>query len=228
VWDNGNPFDFIALKYGKERALELARKIKANKPILSRSTALLTRIASGEAHLGATAITAALGEIAKGAPLGVKPYKDIIPALNNQLCVVDKAPHPNIAKLFAAWHAVEGIHLIADAAGHYRALPGDENALTRLLTKWGKTGRCRALRSFPPGGERFGWGDSHHVSPLPVPSPVEGEGISKVDKRTSYLLLSAILYGEREKKTSVKNQQGAGYGNEDSGRSTSERAIDLA
>jgi iron(III) transport system substrate-binding protein len=139
VWDNGNPFDFIALKYGKERALELARKIKANKPILSRSAALLTLIAGGEAHLGATAITAALGEIAKGAPLGVKPYKDIIPALNNQLCVVDKAPDPNMAKLFAAWHAAEGIHLIADAAGHYRALPGDENALTRFLTKWGKT-----------------------------------------------------------------------------------------
>ena len=26
LWDNGNPFDFIAVKYGKERALELARK----------------------------------------------------------------------------------------------------------------------------------------------------------------------------------------------------------
>jgi hypothetical protein len=49
----------------------------------------------------------------KGAPLGVKPYEDIIPALNNQLCVVDQAPHPHMAKLFAAWHAAEGIHLIA-------------------------------------------------------------------------------------------------------------------
>jgi iron(III) transport system substrate-binding protein len=139
LWDNGNPFDFIAVKYGKERALELARKLKTNKPILSRSAAILTLIASGEAHLGATSIGGAIGEINKGAPLGVKPYKDIIPALNNQLCVVDKAPHPNMAKLFAAWHAAEGIHLIADAAGHYRALPDDENALTRFLTKWGKT-----------------------------------------------------------------------------------------
>jgi iron(III) transport system substrate-binding protein len=139
LWDNGNPFDFIALKYGKEHALELARKLKTNKPILSRSAAILTLIASGEAHLGATSIGTAMGEINKGAPLGVKPYRDIIPALNNQLCVVDKAPHPNMAKLFAAWHAAEGIHLIADAAGHYRALPDDENALTRFLTKWGKT-----------------------------------------------------------------------------------------
>ena len=73
LWDNGNPFDFIAQKYGKERALELARKLKANKPILSRSAAILTLIASGEAALGATAITATLGEINKGAPLGVKP-----------------------------------------------------------------------------------------------------------------------------------------------------------
>ncbi len=70
LWDNGNPFDFIAQKYGKERALELARKLKANKPILSRSAAILTLIASGEAVLGATAITATLGEINKGAPLG--------------------------------------------------------------------------------------------------------------------------------------------------------------
>jgi iron(III) transport system substrate-binding protein len=139
LWDNGNPFDFIALKYGKEHALELARKLKTNKPILSRSAAILTLIASGEAHLGATSISTAMGEINKSAPLGVKPYRDIIPALNNQLCVVDKAPHPNMAKLFAAWHAAEGIHLIADAAGHYRALPDDENALTRFLTKWGKT-----------------------------------------------------------------------------------------
>ena len=54
LWDNGNPFDFIAQKYGKERALELARKLKANKPILSRSAAILTLIASGEAVLGAT------------------------------------------------------------------------------------------------------------------------------------------------------------------------------
>ena len=139
LWDNGNPFDFIALKYGKERALELARKLKANKPILSRSAAILTLIASGEAHLGATSISTAMGEINKGAPLGVKPYRDIIPALNNQLCVVDKAPHPQMAKLFAAWHAAEGIHIIADTAGHYRALPDDENALTRFLTKWGKS-----------------------------------------------------------------------------------------
>jgi iron(III) transport system substrate-binding protein len=139
LWDNGNPFDFIAQKYGKERALELARKLKANKPILSRSAAILTLIASGEAALGTTAITATLGEINKGAPLGVKPYKDIIPALNNQICVVGKSPHPNMAKLFAAWHATEGIGLIADSAGHYRALPGDDNALTKLLAKWGKT-----------------------------------------------------------------------------------------
>ena len=139
LWDNGNPFDFIAQKYGKERALELARKLKANKPILSRSAAILTLVASGEAVLGATAITATLGEIHKGAPLGVKPYKDIIPALNNQICVVGNSPHPNMAKLFAAWHATEGIGLIADSAGHYRALPGDDNALTKLLTKWGKT-----------------------------------------------------------------------------------------
>ena len=139
LWDNGNPFDFIAQKYGKERAFELARKLKANKPILSRSAAILTLIASGEAVLGATAITATLGEINKGAPLGVKPYKDIIPALNNQICVVGNSSHPSMAKLFAAWHATEGIHLIADSAGHYRALPGDDNALTRLLAKWGKT-----------------------------------------------------------------------------------------
>lgn len=139
LWDNGNPFDFIAQKYGKERALELARKLKANKPILSRSAAILTLIASGEAVVGATTITATLGEINKGAPLGVKPYKDIIPALNNQICVVGNSPHPNMAKLFTAWHATEGIHLIADSAGHYRALPGDNNSLTRLLAKWGKT-----------------------------------------------------------------------------------------
>jgi iron(III) transport system substrate-binding protein len=138
LWDNGNPFDFIAVKYGKERALELARQLKANKPILSRSAAILTLLASGEAHVGATSISTAMGEINKGAPLGVKPYTDIIPALNNQLCVVDKAPHPHMAKLFAAWHAAEGIQLIADSAGHYRALPDDENALTRFLTKWGK------------------------------------------------------------------------------------------
>jgi iron(III) transport system substrate-binding protein len=152
LWDNGNPFDFIALKYGKERALELARKLKANKPILSRSAAILTLIASGEAHLGATSISTAMGEINKGAPLGVKPYRDIIPALNNQLCVVDKAPHPQMAKLFAAWHAAEGIHIIADTAGHYRALPDDENALTRFLTKWGKT-----VEDFSIFSDRAAW-----------------------------------------------------------------------
>jgi len=139
LWDNGNPFDFMAQKYGTERALELARKLKANKPILSRSAAILTLIASGEAVLGATSITGTLGEINKGAPLGVKPYKDILPALNNQICVVGNSPHPNMAKLFAAWHATEGIGLIADSAGHYRALPGDDNGLTRFLAKWGKT-----------------------------------------------------------------------------------------
>ena len=42
LWDNGNPFDFIAVRYGKERALELARKFKTNKSILSRSAAILT------------------------------------------------------------------------------------------------------------------------------------------------------------------------------------------
>jgi ABC-type Fe3+ transport system substrate-binding protein len=152
MWDNGNPFGIMSQKYGKEHMLEIARKIKANKPILSRSAAILTLIASGEAHLGATSIITALGEIAKGAPLGVKPYKDIIPALNNQLCVVEKGPYPNMAQLFAAWHAAEGIQLIADAAGHYRALPNDENALTRFLTKWGRT-----VEDFTVVPDRPGW-----------------------------------------------------------------------
>ena len=56
--------DFIAQKYGKERALELARKLKANKPILSRSAAILTLTQRGEAP-GTTAITATLGRSAK-------------------------------------------------------------------------------------------------------------------------------------------------------------------
>jgi ABC-type Fe3+ transport system substrate-binding protein len=159
LWDNGNPFDFIAQKYGKDRAIELARKLKANKPILSRSAAILTLIASGEAVLGATAITATLGEINKGAPLGVKPYKDIIPALNNQICVVGNSSHPNMAKLFAAWHATEGIHLIADSAGHYRALPGDDNALTKLLAKWGKT-----VNDFTIFPDRAAWKQREEVT----------------------------------------------------------------
>ena len=93
------------------------------------------------------------------APLGVKPYKDIIPALNNQICVVGNSPHPNMAKLFAAWHATEGIGLIADSAGHYRALPGDDNALTKLLAKWGKT-----VRDFTIFPDRAAWKQREEVT----------------------------------------------------------------
>jgi hypothetical protein len=42
--------------------------------------------------------------------------------------------------------------LIADSAGHYRALPDDENALTRFLVKWGKT--VDDLTVIP---DRVGW-----------------------------------------------------------------------
>ena len=96
---------------GREPLLDLAKQVHANRPIYADGQpASATKVVSGEASFGAMSLTSALDEVQKGAPIGL-----IFPepqALISQLVVyiAKGAPHPNLAKLWAAWMTSEGMN----------------------------------------------------------------------------------------------------------------------
>jgi hypothetical protein len=47
--------------------------------------------------------------------------------------------HPNLAKLFAAWMASQGIGIVGESNGKFRALPGDQNSMTKVMDKYQTT-----------------------------------------------------------------------------------------
>jgi iron(III) transport system substrate-binding protein len=122
---------------GREGTIELAKRVAANRPIYADGQpAAATKVVSGEAPFGAMSLTSALDEVQKGAPIGL-----IFPepqALISQLVVYvpKNAPHPNLAKLWAAWMVSEGMNTqpMVDE-GVLRAWPGSPGPFGEYFTK---------------------------------------------------------------------------------------------
>jgi ABC-type Fe3+ transport system substrate-binding protein len=109
--DSGlSPIARLTSTIGKEAVLQLGKEILQNQPIYADGTeAAVLKVVSGEAPIGVLALNTALGEKRKGAPIEmVHPLP--LAMVSGQLMVVAKnAPHPNLAKLFTAWFAGEGM-----------------------------------------------------------------------------------------------------------------------
>ena len=103
------PLDIVSYAIGNDATIELARKIFANMPVYARGTpAVASAVTTGSVPLGIIVSPVAETLIRNKEPLKFKLFSDIVPVTNIYLTVPDLAPHPNTARLFAAWLTAEG------------------------------------------------------------------------------------------------------------------------
>ena len=108
----GAPFDLLSLDIGEAATLELVRGLLANQPILKAGTPSVgSAITTGEAHLGISGYVTAERARRNGEPQAYRFFEDYLPVLPLYVCVPEKAPHPNMARLFTAWLVTEGARL---------------------------------------------------------------------------------------------------------------------
>lgn len=99
-----NAFAWWGMKYGEERAIDLARRLKEQNDLLfteSHETLLLT----GERPVLPMMNSVTAPRLrAQGAPIEEKLY-DGMGVSRTQLGVLKRSPRPNLARLFALWNA---------------------------------------------------------------------------------------------------------------------------
>jgi len=120
----GAPFDLLALELGDADALKLVRDLLANRPILKSGTpAVGSAITTGEAHLGISSYVTVERARRNKEPQEFRFAEDYVPVLPLYICVPENSPHPNTARLFAAWVVTEGIPIVErmDASGRITA-----------------------------------------------------------------------------------------------------------
>lgn len=127
------PLDSASYALGPDRTIALAKKIFANNPVLARGTpAVASAVTSGSVPVGVT--VSAVAETLQRAkePIRFKLFSDVIPVSKVYLYVPEGGPHPNTARLFAAWLAAEG-SAVGDPI-EPMARPGDkDDALGRMI-----------------------------------------------------------------------------------------------
>jgi ABC-type Fe3+ transport system substrate-binding protein len=110
-----SPWDLFVLRWGEDRTINAMKKVMSNKPIYKKGTpAVNNAVAAGEAPVGFGSIHEAERLKAKGAPVDWKTYGleapgDYIPVLPQGLLLTRKSQHKNLARLFIAWFAMDGI-----------------------------------------------------------------------------------------------------------------------
>lgn len=103
------PLDVVSYTAGADVAMELGKKIFANKPILEKGTPAVGRaVVTGTVPVGVTVSPIAEGSVRKQEPLKYKMMADYMPIVMIHLYVPENSPNPNTARLFAAWLAAEG------------------------------------------------------------------------------------------------------------------------
>jgi spermidine/putrescine-binding protein len=131
----GAPFDRLSLVIGDEQALALARDILKNQPLRKQgSPALGEAVIAGETGLAVVSPAYAMeGKAKRNAPVDWKPmeYIPLIPLLT---VVPESAPHPNMARLFAAWLATEGM-AIMDQYEYLGRVDDPTTTLGKIITQ---------------------------------------------------------------------------------------------
>ena len=136
-WQHNTPFLPIARKiYGEEKAVELLKKLMANKPIIVSSPAtIVTKLAAGEFPVaaGVYAYNVIRDKEKKGAPIDFV-FSEPIWAHNGFQAITARAPHPNAAKLWADFiTSEEGQKLSTETDGEM-----SPNAKLRMLSREGQ------------------------------------------------------------------------------------------
>ena len=103
------PLDVASYALGAEATTALAKRIFANMPVFARGTpAVASAVTTGSVAFGVTVSPVAETLQRAKENLKFKLFADVIPVSQVYLYVPDAAPHPNTARLFAAWLAAEG------------------------------------------------------------------------------------------------------------------------
>ncbi len=124
AWNSFNltPLDFISYNRGPQFTLELAKKIVDNRPVLEAGTPAVTRaVSSGTVAIGVSNATSAGTAMRNGEPVKMRIFSDFIPISQLHLYLPNNSPHPNTARLFAAWLASEGLSEILGIEPLWRA-----------------------------------------------------------------------------------------------------------
>jgi ABC-type Fe3+ transport system substrate-binding protein len=128
-----SPLDQTAYAIGGPAVLDLAKKLMANRPNLENGSPAVARaISAGTSPMGVTSFHAFERASVNKEPMKFKLFADVIPVSPLNLYVIEKAPHVNTGRLFAAWFAAEGVSV----AEPFEPLPStaDPNSkLSRLL-----------------------------------------------------------------------------------------------
>lgn len=109
------PVDYLNYVIGGPETVEIVRKLLDNRPILKAgSGAVGAAVSTGEAVVGTGMAYATDLAIDRGEPIRFRPFTDYTPVLGMKVFVPEYAPHPNAARLFAAWFSTEGMALIGE------------------------------------------------------------------------------------------------------------------
>jgi len=137
--DADDVFWGLAQEWGKDKALEFARKIHDQKPRFSRQSSETTNLLiAGDAPLAMSVNASSVVKYAEqGAPIkatGVSP----VTVNNNGVWVLKDAKHPNAAKLMAGWLATPEAQKIFDSATHRSVLfPGTDTGHAKMVRELG-------------------------------------------------------------------------------------------
>jgi iron(III) transport system substrate-binding protein len=130
---SGAPLDLLSLEIGEEGALALAQELLANQPILKSGTpAVSSAITTGEAHFGISSFINVERARRKGEPQAYRFFEDYLPMMPLYISVPENAPHPNTARLFAAWLVTEGARITEKMDSSSR-MSDPESALAKAL-----------------------------------------------------------------------------------------------
>jgi ABC-type Fe3+ transport system substrate-binding protein len=110
-----HPWQMLGLELGVEPMFGLMKSVLDNQPVIARQPpAAVAAQVAGQAPFGIGYTSALETEMKKGAPIDWKPFSDYVPADALPIYVPSNAPHPNLARLFAAWLVTEGLKIEQD------------------------------------------------------------------------------------------------------------------
>jgi len=113
------PFAMLGTEIGKDKALDMAKQLLAQDPILMQGgTTAVNALAGGQAPLAIGVYAYAVSKLKqKGAPVDWLPVNPL-PMLTSAMGVPKTAPHPNAARFFAGWMGtLEGQKVIYEFSG---------------------------------------------------------------------------------------------------------------
>jgi iron(III) transport system substrate-binding protein len=130
------PFDILGLQLGPDGVEALLRQLLANGPLLKGGgmPAVTAAVATGEVPVGPVSIENAHSQKAQGAPVEWKPFAKYTPVLPSELYVPNRAPHPNVGRLFVAWLVTEGMK-IQEARDGIGRVTDPNSAASQVIAK---------------------------------------------------------------------------------------------